>query len=112
MRLARIIGVGPAKQLCFLGHRFTGEEGITLRIINHVCSRENLDEQALAMAEELLSIPFTALKHTKLQIDRSFDRDFETLLAEMIDAEEDCLRSPEHHAMMLEYREELTHSDK
>jgi enoyl-CoA hydratase/carnithine racemase len=112
MRLARIIGVGPAKQLCFLGHRFSGEEGVALRIINQVCLPENLGKQALAMAEELLSIPFTALKHTKLQIDRSFDQDFETLLAETIDALEDCLRSPEHQAVMLEYREELTHSDK
>ena len=83
-----------------------------MRIINQVCSRENLDKQALAMAEELLSIPFTALKHTKLQIDRSFDQDFETLMAEMVDAEEDCLRSPEHNVVMLEYREELSRSDK
>ena len=112
MRLARIIGAGPAKQLCFLGHRFTGEEGVTLRIINQVCSPEKLDQQALAMAEELLSIPFTALKHTKLQIDRSFDQDFETLMAEMVDAEEDCLHSPEHQAVMLEYRKEFTSSDK
>jgi enoyl-CoA hydratase/carnithine racemase len=112
MRLARIIGVGPAKQLCFLGHRFSGEEGVALRIINQVCSPENLDKQALAIAEELLSIPFTALKHTKLQIDHFFDQDFETLMDEMVDAEEDCLRSPEHTAVMLEYREELTRRDK
>jgi enoyl-CoA hydratase/carnithine racemase len=112
MRLARIIGAGPTKQLCLLGHRFTGEEGVAMHIIDHVCSPEDLDKQALAMAEELLSIPYTALKHTKLQIDRSFDQDFETLMAEMVDAEEDCLRSPEHKAAMLEYREELKRSDK
>src|SRR5438876_8165738 len=112
MRLARIIGLGPAKQLCFLGHRFTGEEGVALRIINQVCSPENLDKKALSMDEDLLSIPFTALKHTKLQIDRSFDQDFETLMAEMVDAEEECLRSPVHKAVMLEYRKEYAHSDK
>jgi enoyl-CoA hydratase/carnithine racemase len=112
LRLVRIIGVGPAKQLCFLGHQFTGEEGVALRIINQVCSSENLDNQVLAMARELLSIPFTALKHTKLQINRSFDQDFETLMAEMVDAEEDCLHSPEHKAVMLEYQEELTRRDK
>jgi enoyl-CoA hydratase/carnithine racemase len=111
MRLARIIGAGLAKQLCFLGHRFTGEEGVALRIINEVCSPEDLEKQALAMAEELLLIPFTALKHTKLQIDRSFDLDFETLLTEMIDAIDDCLRSSEHKEVMLEYREELTRHD-
>src|SRR5438270_2548085 len=36
MRLARLIGAGPAKQLCLLGHRFTPEEGYVLRIINEV----------------------------------------------------------------------------
>src|SRR3989440_1369746 len=85
MRLARIIGVGPAKKLCFLGQRFTGEEGVALHIIHQVCSRENLEKQAQAMAEELLSIPFTALKHTKLQIHRSFDQEFETLMDQMVD---------------------------
>ena len=112
MRLARIIGAGPAKQLCFLGHRFTGEEGVALRVISEVCSPEDLEKRALAIAEELLSIPFTALKHTKRQIDHSFDLDFESLLSEMTDAIEDCLHSPEHKAVMLEYREELTRSDK
>jgi hypothetical protein len=29
----------------------------------------------------------------------------------MIDAEEDCLHSPEHKAVMLEYRKELTRRD-
>src|SRR5207248_9603943 len=36
MRLARLIGAGPAKQLCLLGHRFTPSEGQTLGIINEV----------------------------------------------------------------------------
>src|SRR5258708_27342109 len=69
MRLARIIGAGPAKQLCFFGHQFTGEEGVALRIINEACTPDRLEERTLAMAEELLAIPFTALKHTKRQID-------------------------------------------
>jgi enoyl-CoA hydratase/carnithine racemase len=112
MRLARLIGAGPAKQLCLLGHRFTGEEGVALRIINEVCSPDSLEKRALAMAEELLSIPFTALKHTKRQIDRSFEQDFATLMAEMVDAEADCLRSPEHNAAMAAYREELARRGK
>lgn len=112
MRLARIIGAGPAKQLCLFGHRFTGEEGVALRIINETCSPEDLEKRALAMAEELLAIPFTALKHTKRQIDRSFNQDLDRLMAEMVDAMEDCLRSPEHSVAMAEYREELARRGK
>ncbi len=112
MRLARIVGAGPAKQLCLFGHRFTGEEGVALRIINEACAPDRLEERALAMAEELLSIPFTALKHTKRQIDRAFEQDAPTLLAEFLDAVDDCLRSPEHKAAMEVYREELAHRGK
>ncbi len=112
MRLARIIGAGPAKQLCFFGHRFTGEEGVALRIINEACAPDRLEERALAMAAELLAIPFTALKYTKRQIDRAFEQDAPTLLAEFIDAVEDCLRSPEHQAVMAAYLEELAQRGK
>ncbi len=112
MRLARLIGAGPAKQLCLLGHRFTAEEGVALRIINEVCPPEDLEKRALALVEELLAIPYTALKHTKRQIDRSFDQDFATLMAEMVDAEEDCLRSPEHSAVMAAYLEGLARRGK
>lgn len=112
MRLARLIGVGPAKQFCLLGHRFTGVEGVALNIVNEVCSPDSLEMRALAIATELLTIPFTALKHTKRQIDRSFDQDFATLVSEMIDAEEDCLRSPEHIEVMATYREELDRRTK
>jgi enoyl-CoA hydratase/carnithine racemase len=112
MRLARIIGAGPAKQLCLLGHRFTGEEGLAQRVIHEVCLPDSLEKRALAMAAELLNIPFTALKHTKRQIDRSFDQDLGTLLAEWPDVADDCLRSPEHLAAMEEYREELARRDR
>ena len=112
MRLARIIGAGPAKQLCLLGHRFSAEEGKSLGIIGEVCHPAQLEERALALADELLAIPFTALKHTKHQIDHAFDQDFDTLLHEMVENMEDCLRSPEHKAVMADYLEELARRGK
>jgi enoyl-CoA hydratase/carnithine racemase len=106
MRLARLIGAGPAKQLCLLGHRFTPAEGQALHLIGEVVPPDQLEARALALAQELLEIPFTALKHTKLQIDSAFEVDAGTLMAEFIDAQEECLRSPEHQAVMVRYREE------
>src|SRR5205807_1033491 len=105
MRLARLIGAAPAKQLCLLGHRFTAEEGFALRIINEVVPPGSLEEHALALAQELLAIPFTALLHTKHQIDAAFDQDPEALMTELVAAQADCLRSPEHIAVMEEYRQ-------
>ena len=112
MRLAHIIGAGPAKQLCFLGRRFSAQEGLTMGLLAEVCQPELLEQRALAMANELLATPFTALKHTKHQIDQAFTQDFDTLLHEMVDAEEDCIHSPEHKAVMVEYLEQQARRGK
>src|SRR5947209_2481782 len=106
MRLARLIGAGPAKQLCFLGHRFTPAEALSLQLIGEVVAPDQLEARALALAHELLDIPFTALMHTKRQINAAFDLDPETLMAEFIEAQEACLRSSEHQAVMVQYRAE------
>jgi len=105
MRLARLIGAAPAKRLCLLGRRFSAAEGAALGLISEVVPPDELEPRALALAEELLAIPFTALRHTKRQIDRAFDLNPADLMAEMVAAQEDCLRSPEHAAVMTAYRE-------
>lgn len=106
MRLARLIGAGPTKQLCLLGHRFTSEEGQALHLISEVVAPNQLETRALEMARELLEIPFTALKHTKRQIDAACEVDSGTLMAEFIEAQTECLLSPEHQAVMARYRAE------
>lgn len=105
MRLARLIGAAPAKRLCLLARRFTPAEGHALGLVDEVVPPGDLELRALAMAGELLTIPFTALLHTKYQIDRAFEQDEPLLLREMVAAEEDCLASPEHKAVMAAYRE-------
>ncbi len=106
MRLARLIGAAPAKQLCLLGRRFSAEQGQALHLIDEVVEPQQLDERAIAMAQELAEIPFTALLHTKQQIDEAYEKDTSTLMREMVEAQGDCLRSPEHLAVMAAYREE------
>lgn len=109
MRITRRIGAGPAKYLCFLGRRFNAHEGVTMGLVHEVVTPDDLETRALALAEELLTIPFTALRHTKRQINRAFEQDTATLLAEMVEAEAECLRSPEHQEVMRAYLE--THAD-
>jgi enoyl-CoA hydratase/carnithine racemase len=96
VRLARLIGASATKELCLLGRRFSAEQGLALRLINELVPPAMLEERALAMAQELLSIPFPALVYTKRQIDRAFGQDTERLFNEMTAVYEDCLRSPEH----------------
>jgi enoyl-CoA hydratase/carnithine racemase len=105
MRLARLIGASRAKYLCLLGRRFSAHEGLALGILHEVVAPADLEQHALAMAQELLAIPFTALRNTKQQIDRAFEQDLATLTSEMHVAQEECLRSPEHAEVMAAYRE-------
>lgn len=112
MRLARIIGAGPAKRLCLLGERFSVQQGQALGLIDEVYDPAELEVRALMLAQELLVIPFTALKQTKRQINRAFYEDDDTLLRDMVDGMQDCLRSPEHQAVMKAYLEELSQKGK
>ncbi len=105
MRLTRLIGASRAKYLCLLGRRFTAHEGLAMGLIHEVVERDDLEQHTLALARELLDIPFTALRHTKRQINDAFGQDIETRKAEMVVALEDCLRSPEHAAVMAAYWE-------
>jgi enoyl-CoA hydratase len=106
MRLARLIGVAPAKRLSLLGRRFTAAEGAAMGLIAEVVSPpDQLEQHALALAQELLEIPFTALCHTKRQIAHAFDDDSDDdFLQVLVAAEDACLRSPEHAAVMAQYR--------
>lgn len=104
VRLARLIGAAAAKELCLLGRRYSAQEGLALRLITEVVPPVMLEERALALAQELLSIPFPALLYTKRQIDRALGQDIESLLNEMTAMYEDCLRSPEHAAVKAELK--------
>lgn len=106
MRLARQIGAARAKRLCLLGHRYTAAESAALDLVDEVVEPSALEARVRELADELLAIPFTALKETKRQINRAFDADLATLHTEMVAAQQECLRSPEHAAVMATYREQ------
>ena len=106
MRLARQIGAAQAKRLCLLGGRFSPEEAQRLGLVTDVVAPDQLDARARAIADQLLATPFTALLHTKRQIDRSFDLTPDALYGEMVAAQEACLASPEHAEVMARYTAE------
>ena len=105
MRLARLIGAARAKYLCLLGRRFSAQEGLSMGLLHEVVAPADLEQRALDLAQELLAIPFTALRHTKYQIDHACEQDIATLMATMVAAQEECLRSAEHAEVMEAYRE-------
>lgn len=106
MRLARQLGTARAKSLCLLGRRFSAEEGLAMGLVHEVVSPADLEKRTLALAEELLSIPFPALLHTKRQIDNAFEQDLTFLKEQLATVQADCLQSSDHQTVMAKYREE------
>jgi enoyl-CoA hydratase/carnithine racemase len=100
MRIARLVGAARAKYLCLLGRRFLAHEALAMGLVHEVVAPAQLEQHALNMAHELLAIPFPALKATKRQIDHAFEYDTEALTAEMVAAQDECIRSPEHRAVL------------
>jgi enoyl-CoA hydratase/carnithine racemase len=112
MRLARLLGMARAKYLCLLGRRFSAQEGLSMGLISEVVAPGELEQHVLEMAQELLAIPFTALRHTKRQIDLAFEQDVAALTNEMVAAQDECLRSAEHAEVMVAYRREQAERKK
>ncbi len=75
-------------------------------MVHEVVDPADLEQRALALAEELLTIPFTALLHTKRQIDNAFEQSLDVLKEQLAVVQADCLQSPEHATVMEQYREE------
>ncbi len=74
-------------------------------LIHEVTVPDELEQRTLAIAEELLATPFTALRYTKRLINNACETDFDALMAEMNAGMRACLHSPEHAAVMTTYRE-------
>lgn len=74
-------------------------------LLHEVVAPADLEQRVLDLAQELLAIPFTALRHTKYQIDHALEQDIAALTATMVAAQEECLRSAEHAEVMETYRE-------
>lgn len=74
-------------------------------LLHEVVELADLEQRVLDLSQELLAVPFTALRHTKRQIDQAFEQDIAMLTATMVAAQEECLRSAEHAEVMVAYRE-------
>lgn len=77
-RLARIAGVGRAKELIFTGGQFDAEEAYRIGIANHVVSHESLMDEAMAMAERIAANGSYAVKLAKKAINNSMNADLPT----------------------------------
>jgi enoyl-CoA hydratase/carnithine racemase len=95
LRLARVVGLGRAKELALLNDQLTPEQGLAMGLVNWVVSPEAFDAELRRLIGKCLEAAPTAARHTKRLLLSSFHTDPRTLIDEVVAAQMECMRSPE-----------------
>lgn len=80
--LPRLIGFGKASALMMLGDKITGEEAEKMGMIYRVCEDEKLNDEAMAVAQQLADLPTVAIGLTKKLLNSSMTNNIEQQLRE------------------------------
>lgn len=79
-RLPRIIGLGKAKELLFMGDTITASEAEKLGLVNKVVSESELNEKSMELAEKLAKKPEVAIKVLKNTVNKGTQMDLGSAL--------------------------------
>jgi enoyl-CoA hydratase len=79
-RLARLIGLGRAKELVYLGGQIDAQEAYRLGLVNKVVPGDDLLDEAKAWAKKLASKPPFTLRLVKQVMDQGYDLDLDSAL--------------------------------
>lgn len=98
LRLARVVGVGRAKELALLNDDVSAEEAKAMGLVNWAVSPEELEPTLARVVGKAVHASPTATRHTKRFLDRSFQADPRATIEEIIRAQDECLASWETRA--------------
>lgn len=77
-RLARIVGMGKAKELIFTAEMIGAKEACRIGLVNKVVPAEELMDEALAMAKKIGTNGQIAVRFAKTAINKGIETDIET----------------------------------
>lgn len=77
-RLARLVGLGNAKQLIFTGDIIKADEALRIGLVNNVVLPSELMDTAIKLAEKIASKGQLAIRFAKTAINRGIETDLET----------------------------------
>jgi len=95
-RLARLAGLGHAKEIIFTGKTIDAAEAHRLGIAEHLYPTEQVLPEAMKLAAELAAGPILGIAMAKQVINRCWDSDPETALEFEAIAQTLCLVSEDH----------------
>jgi enoyl-CoA hydratase/carnithine racemase len=93
LRLARLVGVGRAKELALLNDHVSPAEARAIGLVNWVCPRADLDRMLATIIDKARSASPTATAHTKRFLHESFHRDPRASVEEVLQAQAECMKS-------------------
>jgi len=79
-RLARLVGIGMAKQLIYTGDIINAEEALRIGLVNKVVEPEQLIDEVKLLAKKIASNAPIAVKLSKTAINRGLQMDIDTAL--------------------------------
>jgi 2-(1,2-epoxy-1,2-dihydrophenyl)acetyl-CoA isomerase len=79
--LARRIGLGRAKELCFTADVLDAQEAARIGVVNRVVPTSELEAETRALAMKIAAGPPRALATTKALLDRGLSLDLDSCLA-------------------------------
>jgi enoyl-CoA hydratase/carnithine racemase len=93
LRLARIVGLGRAKELTLLNDHVSPEAACAIGLVNRVCAPEDLDRTLADVLARALAGSPTANAHAKRLLHESFHRDPRGMIEDVVAAQRDCMAS-------------------
>src|SRR6266545_1269416 len=93
LRLARVVGVGRAKELALLNDHVSPAEARAIGLVNWVCPHADLDRALATIIGKARGASPTATAHTKRLLHESFHRDPRGLLEDVLRAQRECVAS-------------------
>jgi len=80
-RLARLVGMGKAKELLYTARTVKAREALEIGLVNQVCSQEELMGVAMAMADKISSNAPIAVRACKKAVHEGLETDMDHALA-------------------------------
>ena len=93
LRLARIIGMGRAKELTLLNDHITAEAALAMGLVNWVVAPARLDAKIEEIVEKAFHASRTATGHAKRLLQASFHTDPRDMIEEIVRAQAACRSS-------------------
>ena len=93
LRLARVVGLGRAKELTLLNDHISPEDAHRTGLVNWVCAPGDVDRTLAVVVDKARAASPTANAHAKRLLHESFHRDPRAMIEDVVAAQRDCMTS-------------------